>query len=59
MTKKAIKQYKDRLTPEKVATGMNAAARNARRLLDDAQLLFASKRYPGACSLAILWQLYT
>jgi AbiV family abortive infection protein len=52
--KKAIKQYKGKLSPEKVAAGMNAAARNAKRLLDDANLLFASKRYPGACSLAIL-----
>ena len=52
--KKAIKQYKGKLSPEKVAAEMNAAARNAKRLLDDANLLFASKRYPGACSLAIL-----
>lgn len=52
--KKAIKQYKGKLDPEQVADGMNAAARNAKRLLDDANLLFASKRYPSACSLAIL-----
>jgi AbiV family abortive infection protein len=52
--KKAIRQYKGKLSHEKIAAGMNAAARNGKRLLDDANLLFASKRYPGACSLAIL-----
>jgi AbiV family abortive infection protein len=52
--KKAIRQYKGKLSHEKIAAGMNAATLNAKRLLDDANLLFAAKRYPGACSLANL-----
>ncbi len=42
------------LTPAQVAQGMNAAARNARRLLADAQLLLDHRRYPSATSVAIL-----
>ena len=33
---------------------MNAAMKNAKRLVDDAKLLLRSQRYPSACSLAIL-----
>jgi AbiV family abortive infection protein len=33
---------------------MNAAIQNARRLFDDAKLLFEARRFPSACSLAIL-----
>jgi len=33
---------------------MNAAGRNAKRLLKDATLLIEAKRFPTACSLAIL-----
>ena len=40
--KKAIRQYKGKLSHEKIAAGMNAAARNAKRLLDVTNLVFAS-----------------
>jgi AbiV family abortive infection protein len=49
-----LKQYRGRLTPSEIATGMNAAARNARRLLSDAELLLSKERYPLAASIAIL-----
>jgi AbiV family abortive infection protein len=52
--KKAIEQYRGRLTPDLIAAGMNAAAANSKRLLDDAEALFSAGRYPSACSLAIL-----
>jgi AbiV family abortive infection protein len=52
--KLAIKTYRNALTPKQAAEGMNAAARNAKRLYEDAKALFDSKRYPSACSLAIL-----
>ncbi len=52
--KKAITQYKGPLTPEQVTAGMNAARRNAARLLEDAKRLFEAGSYPTACSLAIL-----
>jgi hypothetical protein len=37
-------QYKGFLTTEKVAAGMTAAGQNAKRLADDAQLLFEAER---------------
>jgi AbiV family abortive infection protein len=52
--KSAIHAYRDKLTPKQVAEGMNAAARCARRLCEDAEILLAAGRYPSACSLAIL-----
>ena len=51
---KGLKQWKNTLTPAQVAEGMNAAHRNALRLLEDAEILFRSERYPSATSLAIL-----
>jgi AbiV family abortive infection protein len=33
---------------------MNAAKANAKRLLEDAELLFEAKRFPSACALGIL-----
>jgi AbiV family abortive infection protein len=51
---KAIDPYRGKLEPQKVADGMNAAIRNAKRLLEDAKLLLASQRYPTACALAVL-----
>jgi AbiV family abortive infection protein len=46
--------YRGRLSPKKVAEGMNASARNASRLAEDAGILLEAKRYPSATSLAIL-----
>lgn len=55
MAKQApIRKYGGRLSPSQIAEGMNAAARNARRLVHDAKALFDSKSYPTACSLAVL-----
>jgi AbiV family abortive infection protein len=47
-------QYRGKLSAKQVADGMNAAARNASRLLKDAEILFEAKRYPSAAALAIL-----
>lgn len=49
-----IKEYRGRLSVEQVVIGMNAAAHNARRLLEDAKRLFDAGSYPTACSLATL-----
>lgn len=46
--------YRGRLTAAEVAFGMDAAARNARRLASDAQLLFDAGRYPTSFSIASL-----
>jgi AbiV family abortive infection protein len=48
------KPYRDRLSPKQIAEGMNAASRNAKRLLEDAEILLKAKRYPTAVSVAIL-----
>ena len=52
--KKKLNAYKGKLTPAQIAKGINAAKRNAKRLLDDAKLLLEAKRYPSAASLSIL-----
>ena len=52
--KKAIERYEGKLSAAQIAAGMNAARRNATRLLGDAKLLMEAKRFPAACSLAIL-----
>lgn len=49
-----LKQFKNHLSYSQIADGMNAACENARRLAEDAQILFNSQRYPSAVSLAIL-----
>lgn len=49
-----LDQYRGKLTPQQIADGMNAAERNAARLLQDAELLFCEQRYPSATALAIL-----
>jgi len=49
-----LNSYSDRLTAHQIAIGINATRRNARRLAEDAQLLFDKERYPTAASLAIL-----
>jgi AbiV family abortive infection protein len=52
--KRPIEPYRGHLSPKQIAHGMNAAGRNAKRLLKDATLLIEAKRFPTACSLAIL-----
>jgi AbiV family abortive infection protein len=47
-------QYRDFLTCEQIAAGMKAAAQNAARLADDADLLLKAGRFPSASALAIL-----
>lgn len=49
-----LKQYKDRLNASQIASGINVAIKNSRRLFEDASLLFDNGRYPSALALAIL-----
>jgi AbiV family abortive infection protein len=49
-----LKSYNGRLRADQIAEGINAARRNARRLAEDAQLVFEKGRYPTAAALAIL-----
>jgi AbiV family abortive infection protein len=49
-----VPQYAGALSPLQVAAGINAASANAKRLADDAQLLFERNRYPSALALAAL-----
>lgn len=51
---KGLQQFKNHLSYSQIADGMNAACDNARRLVEDAEILFDSQRYPSAVSLAIL-----
>ena len=51
---RVLQQYEGQLTPADAADGMNAAITNAKRLAEDANLLFGRGRYPTASSLAIL-----
>ena len=52
--KKRLDSYSGRLKANQIAEGINAARRNARRLAQDAQLLFDKERYPTAAALAVL-----
>lgn len=52
--KPKLKPYRGPLSAAQIAAGMNAAARNAHRLLNDAKLLLEHERFPSAASLAIL-----
>ncbi len=52
--KKRLNQYRGRLDATQIATGMNAANRNAVRLVKDANHLLKSGRFPSAAALAIL-----
>ena len=54
IAKRALDKYKGRLIPEQIAEGINAASRNAVRLVGDADLLLESERFPSAAALAIL-----
>ena len=49
-----LNQYSNSLTEAQIAAGMNAAVRNAARLLDDANILLQASRFPSAAALAIL-----
>jgi AbiV family abortive infection protein len=46
--------YRGQITPARAAAGINAALRNARRLLADAVLLFKAESYATALSIAVL-----
>jgi AbiV family abortive infection protein len=48
------KQYRGRLSLARILDGMNAAGRNARRLLADAAMLHTAGRYPSAVALSVL-----
>ena len=52
--KSHLPEYRGSLDPAAVAKGMNAANRNARRLVADAKLLLDGERYPSAAALAAL-----
>ena len=52
--KRKLNAYRGRLTAAQVAEGMNAAAKNARRLSEDAERLLAAGSFPTAASLAAL-----
>lgn len=54
MTNRRLNQYSGSLSAKQVTYGMNAALRNARRLLADAEMLLQAGRYPSAASLAAL-----
>jgi AbiV family abortive infection protein len=52
--KNHLPEYRGSLDAAAVAEGMNAANRNARRLVSDAKLLLEADRYPSAAALAAL-----
>ena len=54
MSATKLEQYRGRLNPSQVAEGINAATRNAFRLVEDARLLLDKGRFPTAASLAVL-----
>lgn len=54
MFPKKLPSYRGKLSAQQVAEGMNAANANARRLLEDAQVLLQMGRFPTAASLAVL-----
>jgi AbiV family abortive infection protein len=48
------KQYTGKLSPRSAAEGIEAAYRNAKSLLEDAELLFQNGRYERCLSLSVL-----
>jgi AbiV family abortive infection protein len=54
MTAPRLEQYAGPLNAVEIAAGMNAAAQNAKRLAEDARLLFDNQRYASALALAVL-----
>lgn len=53
-SKRPLALFEGRLTPARIAEGMNAAERNAKRLAEDARFLLDGKRYATATAIAIL-----
>lgn len=53
-SKKPLMPFTGPLSPQNVADGINAAIKNAGRLLADAKLLAQSGRFPSACAMAVL-----
>ncbi len=51
---KKLNSYKGNLNPGQIAEGMNAARRNAIRLVSDAKILLNSERFPSSAALSIL-----
>lgn len=51
---KRLPQYSGPLTAEQIASGMNAATRNASRLSSDALTMLQAGSFASACALAIL-----
>jgi AbiV family abortive infection protein len=49
-----VPQYVGPLSPAQVASGINAASKNAKRLADDAKLLLENKSFPSAIALSAL-----
>lgn len=54
MASQKLPEYRDRLTPEDAAKGINAALKNATRLAADARLLIDAGRTPTAAAIAAL-----
>lgn len=52
--RKKLNSYRGNLTAAQVAAGINAAADNARRLCEDANILLTAGRFPAAASLSII-----
>ena len=52
--KRRLNQYSGPLSAAEIAYGINAAVRNAARLVADAELLFANERFPLSASVAVL-----
>jgi hypothetical protein len=50
---KGLSQYRGPLYAREIAAGMNHALSNAKRLLSDAELLLANKRYPSALGITL------
>jgi AbiV family abortive infection protein len=53
-SKRPLALFEGRLPPTKIAEGMNAAERNAKRLAQDARLLLEARRFATATAVAIL-----
>src|SRR5437660_6163383 len=54
MATRKLNQFAGTLDPAQVAAGMNVAARNAKRLAEDAALLLEHKRFASSAALAVL-----
>ena len=52
--RRVVAQYSGRLNPTQAAEGIQAALKNARALLADAQLLLENERWQRATALSIL-----